>query len=313
MPQSPLTTATDTSTSPQLPKSSRVLLTQFLSWLKINRRLSPHTVSNYERDILHALSIVNTPPKTVTLAQCREYLSHPEVTQLHPKSVARRLSALRTFWKYLTIQNKVTTNPWKKVESPRLPQALPKIIHGNRIGTLLDQIAIDTPEGIRLRTICEFLFGTGVRIAEMTALNCTDIDLDRNELRIIGKGNRERIGLFGPNLNYWIHKYITEVRPQWLVRPTAALFINQRGQRLTTRSIQRWVREWAGHHQLMGKLTPHSFRHSYATTLFEGGADLRAIQELLGHQSLDTTQIYTHVSTERLREVHQKSPLGNRP
>jgi site-specific recombinase XerD len=147
----------------------------------------------------------------------------------------------------------------------------------------------------------------------MTALNCTDIDLDRNELRIIGKGNRERIGLFGPNLNYWIHKYITEVRPQWLVRPTAALFINQRGQRLTTRSIQRWVREWAGHHQLMGKLTPHSFRHSYATTLFEGGADLRAIQELLGHQSLDTTQIYTHVSTERLREVHQKSPLGNRP
>ncbi len=230
--------------------------------------------------------------------------------RLQPKSVARRLAALRTYWHYLVTHRGATANPWKKIPTPRLPKSLPAVVHADQMGNLLDQIAIDSPEGIRFRTICELLFGSGLRIAEMISLDIDHIDFEQCEFRVIGKGDRERIGLFGPNVKHWLERYIREARSNWAKGPTSALFINKRGQRLTPRSVQRWIREWAGIHELHGRLTPHTFRHSYATALFEGGVDLRTIQELLGHQSLDTTQIYTHVSTERLKEVHRKSRLG---
>lgn len=246
----------------------------------------------------------------MTILHCHTYLSSPELLKLHPKSVARRLAALRTFWQYLETHRGAASNPWKKVVTPRLPKSLPAVVHSDQIGTLLDQIAIDSPEGIRFRTICELLFGSGLRIAEMISLDIDHIDFDQCEFRVVGKGNQERIGLFGPNVKHWLERYIQEARSQWITGRTTAVFVNKRGYRLTPRSVQRWIREWAGEHDLHGCLTPHTFRHSYATALFEGGVDLRAIQELLGHRSLDTTQIYTHVSPERLKDVHRTSRLG---
>ena len=310
MSQSRSTTQTETSISLNSNPDSYPALNRFLTFLTTSRRLSGHTVSNYSRDIRHFLSVATVAPRSVTVVHCHTYLSSPVVMRLHPKSVARRLAALRTFWQYLVTHRGASTNPWKKIPTPRLPKSLPTVVHADQMGNLLDQIAIDSPEGIRFRTICELLFGSGLRIAEMISLDIAHIDFDQCEFRVIGKGDRERIGLFGPNVKHWLERYIREARSTWVTGSTAALFINKRGQRLTSRSVQRWIREWASNHDLSGRLTPHTFRHSYATTLFEGGVDLRAIQELLGHQSLDTTQIYTHVSTKRLKEVHRKSRLG---
>jgi len=241
---------------------------------------------------------------------CHEYLVSNDLTALNAKSVARRLAALRTFWTFLQTHYDYSSNPWKKVPTPRLPKYLPPIVNSDRMGSLLDQIAIDSPDGIRFRMICELLFGSGLRISELIGLNIKDIDFEACELRIIGKGDRERIGLFGPNIKYWLERYLRDARPTWVTNATPALLVNHRGTRLTARSVQRWIRDWAERNSMNGHITPHTFRHSYATALFEGGVDLRAIQELLGHQQLDTTQIYTHVSPERLKDLHRKSRLG---
>jgi len=254
---------------------------------------------------------VQIPLTDIGIPECQQYLADPKVMALGPRSVARRMAALRTFWRFLRVNEVVTSQPWKLLGSPRLPRSLPRIVSADRLGSLLDTIPTRTAEGLRFRSICELLFGSGLRISELLGLDLDHISLQEGQLRIIGKGGRERIALFGPTAQDWVQRYIVEARPELRGQSsTNAVFINTRGTRLSSRSVQRWIRELAATCGLPGRLTPHTFRHSFATALFEGGADLRVIQELSGHQSLDTTQIYTHVSTDRLAQIHRKSRLG---
>ncbi len=204
----------------------------------------------------------------------------------------------------------VVASPWAVLPTPRIQLPLPHVVSGDQLCNALDAIATRTGNGLRFRAIMELLFGAGLRVSELIGIDCKDIDWNTNQIRILGKGQRSRIALFGPVVGHWISAYLNTVRVEWADPSEPAFFVNQRGRRLTVRSIQRWVREWADQTGLSHQFTPHSVRHSFATALFEGGADLREIQELLGHRSIETTQIYTHVSVERLKSVIKKSGVS---
>jgi len=207
-------------------------------------------------------------------------------------------------------QQWLLNNPWETIETPRLPHVLPKTISAPEMGRWLDHLPTRLPDQLRLRCICELFFGAGIRISELVGIDTTDLDLTQRQIVIRGKGGRSRLALFGPNVAQWISHYLSSARPQWILSDSGPLFTNNKGGRVTSRSVQRWVKSAVASGPLAGRLTPHTFRHSYATALLEGGADLRAIQELLGHRSLETTQIYTHVSVDRLKTLHKNSPLG---
>ncbi|NBV42834.1 hypothetical protein EBR96_08735, partial [bacterium] len=246
-------------------------LTQFLNFLSLQRRLSPHTVSAYKRDIRQALESIQKPVDRIDFQDCYAYLESKTVRRLDARSIARHLAALRTFWQFLMTHEIVAANPWKSIPSPRLKFKLPKVVDSATIGQILDRIDDESPENIRLRAIAELLFGAGIRIAELIGLTPSDIHFETGEIRVTGKGNRERIALFSPIVGRWLTRYLTEVRPLWASPESTAVFINQRGGRLSARSIQTWIRKLAADHRLEGRLTPHTFRHSFATSLYEGG------------------------------------------
>jgi tyrosine recombinase XerC len=294
------------STSKHLKKLSEA----YLLYLTVEKNVSKHTTSNYQRDINQFIAFI--PNESTDLIQdltartCRQFLYQLDHHNYSAKTIARKLAALRSFWKYLVLKEYTTENPWEFLTTPKIPERLPNIIVKDEMVNFLDAFDITTPSGVRDRTLCELLYSSGLRISELTTLNHQDIDLENQELRIIGKGNKERITFFGDVTKEWLIQYLTKIRPIWAPQSETACFINQKGSRLTPRSIQRMIKSHAeslGHRNI----TPHTLRHAFATDLYSGGADLRMIQELLGHQSLSTTQIYTHLSDEDLKNAFQKS------
>lgn len=275
----------------------------FLAFLTRQKNYSSHTISNYKRDILAFLNFTspnNTDPlSALTPRGCRHYLIALEKKTLKPRSIARAIAALRSFWTFLIATHIVDTNPWEFLTLPRLGQPFPQVLFNEDIEKKLNAIP-NTPQGIRNRAICEFLYSTGLRVSELVSLNIDHIDWEEREVWIMGKGKKERITLFGHSAKDALLRYLDQVRPIWDLTKQPALFINTRGQRLTPRSMQRIVKE-------MGFLTPHTLRHSFASSLLNGGADLKTIQELLGHSSLSTTQIYTHITTEKLQKSYTKA------
>ena len=222
------------------------------------------------------------------------------------------IASLRSFWRYLVEEGHTSTNPWEILPLPKMNIALPKIINASQMTQFLDSIGTHTPVTTRDQCICELLYSTGIRISELVSLNIEDINLSDNEIRVFGKGKKERIVLFGPYSNAVITYYLSSSRPTFPNKDPFSLFVNKYGTRLTARSIQRMIKKYAKIIGLDDSITPHTFRHSFATDLLNGGADLRSIQELLGHSSLATTQIYTHVSTKRLSNTFKQAhPRGD--
>jgi site-specific recombinase XerD len=284
--------------------------TQFLHILATERRLSAHTVSAYRLDLAHFSMFISDDCQddlsSLTARTCRQYLTLLDHEKLSPKTVARKLATLRSFWRYLMEEDVVTVNPWAFVHSPRLPRHLPTVLSLDDMVQFITSINTHTPVGIRDRAMVELLYGSGVRVSELVAMDISHIQFKSCEIMVTGKGNKQRIALFGDMARDWLEIYISDVRSHWIVSDQPALFVNQKGGRLTSRSVQRMIRFYAGALGLDGKVTPHTLRHSFATDLFSGGADLRIIQDLLGHESIATTQIYTHLSTERLRSTIEK-------
>jgi len=224
-------------------------------------------------------------------------------------TMARRLACLRSFFRYCCREQLAATNPAKALRTPRAGRRLPHFLSTEQVAQLLEAPPANTPFGLRDRAILETLYSAGLRVAELAALNVGNWDRDADILRVVGKGRKERVAPVGRYaalaLTRWIE--VREPDPRAPAAQLDAMFLNKHGRRLTTRSVGRLLEKYIQLTGLDRLTTPHTLRHSFATHLLDGGADLRSVQELLGHKSLTTTQIYTHVSTKRLRETYEKA------
>lgn len=289
------------------------LLTPFLEHLEWERNLSPATLKAYKRELARAVSffcddLLSEGPSKINPTAVRSFLAHLHGEGLSPRSSERALAALRTYFRFLVSEDVISTNPAEAVVHPRRQRAAPPVTPLAVIEDLVESFP-STPAGFRDRTLIEFLYGAGLRVGELVGLDLADLETNGRLIRVRGKGRKERIVPYGSKAAEALTLYLP-VRAQWKQgsgTATEALFLNQRGGRLTDRSVRRILdaavqRSSAQHH-----LHPHALRHAFATHLLEAGMDLRAIQELLGHSSLATTQIYTTVDLAHLMTVHRKS------
>jgi integrase/recombinase XerC len=286
-------------------------LNAFLAYLKSDQRVSAHTLSNYARDIRQFRvffdNLGENQPMTKTHA--RAYIRHMVSDLSYARSsTARKVSALRSYFKYLVISGLVETNPFESIALPKRTHTLPSVVPTDDLLSLISRLPRGTPLEVRDAVIIDLLFSSGLRISELMSLNINTIDLEIGQGVVLGKGTKERVLMVGPktcsDIKDYIFKYRTNI-PN--ARQTDALFLNRRGGRLTQRSIQRIIKSMSHYLPANARMTPHTLRHSFATALLNGGADLKSIQQLLGHKHLETTQIYTHVSPERLKEQYNEA------
>ncbi len=294
---------------------------QFLRFLKLERNASDLTIKSYGDDFASFFDYLEdrvggvASADQVTIPILRGYVSYLHECQYARTTIARRLAALRSFFRYTTREELTSSNPAQTLRTPRASRKLPHFLTTDQITTLLEAPPANDPMGIRDRAILETLYSAGLRVAELVGLNISDWDRQANVLRVFGKGAKERIAPIGSfaskALDHWLDVRAVDVQAP--ADEHDALFLNRFGRRLTTRSIGRMLEKYLKETGLSLLTSPHTLRHSFATHLLDGGADLRSVQELLGHKSLTTTQIYTHVSTRRMRETYESShPHANR-
>jgi integrase/recombinase XerC len=339
----------------------RETIAKYLEYLRSVRNSSPHTVSNYGKDLDQFLVYLSPPGaqppglSAVTHAMIREFVAHLHDQGLEKSSIARKLAALRSFFKYCVREGRSKENPARLVPTPKLPKRIPSVLSAEEMNGFLNQLDVTGPnkaespvfgkpqrllprksvissktksnrfdpatEGLLLRrdrALLELLYAAGLRVSELTGLNLADIEQKERMLRVRGKGNKERIVPYGAKAQTALEKY-WPLREQLLLQSagtraghragvyTEAVFLNYSGRRLTQRSVGRIVKKYVRLAKVNWDLHPHSLRHAFATHLLADGADLRAIQELLGHQSLSTTQKYTHASIRQLMDIYDKS------
>jgi integrase/recombinase XerC len=283
----------------------------FLSHLTAERRASAHTLRSYHDDLglycryLGEIHGEQADPTSVDPARLRRFLAWLTSQGYAPSTVARRLACLRSFFRYLRREGTVSSDPSAGLRNPKQPRRLPRLLRIDQVIHLLDSVPTDTGPGARDRAMLETLYGGGLRVSELVGLNLDDIDFDQVLVRVRGKRRRERLCPIGPMAAYWLKSWIPMRKPKLLREP--ALFLNQRGARLTTRSVGRLMESHLMRAGLLNSASPHTLRHSFATHLLDSGADLRSVQELLGHRNLTTTQIYTHVTKERLLDIYHET------
>ncbi len=286
---------------------------EFLEQLRIVRKASPHTLRAYARDLTDFVAFLESEGvqgwRQVTTVVLRRFLNWLFIQGYERRSIARKLSSVRSLMKFLAQTGYLAVNPAVDLRQPRLPQKLPPMLEVSEVERLLDAPDTRSPRGIRDRALLELLYATGMRVSEVANLRLSDLDLVEGVIRVRGKGTKERVALLHPEALRWLQRYLTESRPHFLrqgKQATDAVFVSQKGTPLTARQIHRLVIQYAC--KVLGRgVSPHTLRHSFATHLLEGGADLRVIQELLGHASLAATQIYTRLSRTHLRRIYGKA------
>ncbi|WP_166831089.1 tyrosine recombinase XerC [Thalassoroseus pseudoceratinae] len=295
----------------------------FARYLRIERNSSALTVKSYTDDLRSLCEFFEEyqgqlyPPAEVTTQLLRTYVTFLHECQYARSTVARRLACLRSFFAFCVREGLCDTNPAKALRTPRAGRKLPHFLTTEQVGQLLDAPSANTPDGLRDRAILETTYSAGLRVSELVSLNVSNWDRDADVLRVLGKGRKERVAPIGSYAARALDRYL-EVREPAASLPPAeqdALFLNRFGKRLSDRSVRRMLDKYLLQTGLNQLTSPHTLRHSFATHLLDGGADLRSVQELLGHKSLTTTQIYTHVSTRRLRETYELAhphAAGNR-
>ncbi len=282
---------------------------QFCNSLKAEKDVSPHTMRAYTKDLEEFLSFTDKKPQDIDNLDIRGFLASLHYRKLKKSSIARKLATIRSFFKYLHREGIVKKNPAKLVSSPKVQKILPRFLTVDEAFALMDSPKGDTFQASRDKAILELLYSSGLRVSELTTLDINDFDIKESLVRVKGKGKKERIIPIGSKAVEAMENYLPE--RILLKKKSQALFLNNRGGRLTQRSIRRIVDKYGRMIALKGHLSPHALRHTFATHLLHGGADLRAIQELLGHSSLSTTQKYTHVDIAHLIEVYDKAhPLA---
>lgn len=290
-------------------ENAKRYLQEFKLYIEVERNFSKHTVTAYSADILSFLVwLKDRNIEDVTYNTIREYLLYIQQFNYSKTTTARKIASLRTFYRFLYRERVIETNPALGIHSPKRGKSLPEFLTEEEIDKILNKINIDSPAGYRNRTILELLYATGMRISELSSLNFENLNLDENEIKVFGKGAKERIVLVSERAKKFLETYIKTVR--YLIFNSNSqnqddpVFINKTGYRLQPQSVRLAIKEVVDKIELPKHVTPHVFRHSFATKLLENGADLRIVQELLGHSSISNTQIYTHVSTERLKQSY---------
>jgi len=284
---------------------------QFIDFLKIEKGASVHTQKAYLEDLIEFNASVNKHPGKIDHLDIRSFLAGLYQRKLKKTTIARKLASIRSFFKYIHREGVVSQNPAKLVSSPKVPKNIPRFLTVDDIFLLMDKPEGDTFKPARDRAIMELLYSSGIRVAELTDIDMNDLDIKESLLRVKGKGMKERLVPIGSKALEAIKNYLPERIS--LKKKSPALFLNNRGGRLTQRSVRRILEQYSRMINLKGGLSPHVLRHTFATHLLHGGADLRSIQELLGHSSLSTTQKYTHVDIRHLAEVYDKAhPLAKK-
>lgn len=292
---------------------SKKHLKQFIDYLKSEKNYSPHTLLAYQKDIggfqdfFSKLSLTQTQLDKSFADQFRLFLQSLRTRECSNRSIARMQSALRSYFKFLYL-TKILKSDWgARIRRVRYKRPLPDVATKEQVTEILEIPSEQNLWHLRDRAIMELFYSTGLRLAELASLSQTSIDFKAGMLRVIGKGSKERIVPIGGVALACLQKYLQSRVRELDHYDAEALFVNRRGGRLSARSIARVVRKYSSHLGQLQKFSPHSFRHAFATHLLDGGADLSAVKELLGHESLSSTQIYTHVSLERLKAVYKKS------
>lgn len=296
-------------------RKSLDLIGRYEVYLATERNYSDYTVENYVKDIEAFADYLagNSLGELLTITHFvpRYYLAHLRDLKYAPRSIARKLSSIRGFYKFLVREAYLTANPFSEVATPKRDKTLPRFLYAEELDALFESINQKTPLGCRNFLLLELLYGTGMRVSECVNLSLNDIDFARKQVIVFGKGKKERYLPLHDNIIAALKDYLEFARPKLLARAKGAvsdfLFLNNRGLPLSARGVRVALNIVADHAAEYIKISPHMLRHSFATHLLDNGADLRSVQELLGHENLSTTQIYTHVSRETVQKAYMQS------
>jgi integrase/recombinase XerD len=287
------------------------LLDEFCDALWLEDGLSRNTIESYRRD-LRLFSAWLSADRGKTLLQVQradllDYLVYKFQHKARARSAARLLSSLKRLYRFLLRENRIQGDPTLQVESPKLPRSLPKVLTEEDVDALLATPNVDTPLGLRDKAMLEALYASGLRVSELVTMQVAQLSQDMGVVRVVGKGSKERLVPVGEEALAWIRRYIDRARPEILAgRQSDALFITSRGASMSRQAFWYLIRRYAGQAGIRKGISPHTLRHAFATHLLNHGADLRVVQMLLGHADISTTQIYTHVARERLKQLHAK-------
>jgi len=285
------------------------LFDKYISYLEVERNASPYTVRNYTTDLLGFFQFLRAKEigslEEIDKHVMRDYLSHLMEQGFVKASIARKLSAIRSFYRYLLRERIISTSPLATTSSPKLDKRLPSFLTIEEVEKLLEAPDLSTPQGQRDRALIELLYASGLRVSELVNINLKQVNLDSREIRVRGKGSKERMVLMGKPAAKALQTYLSQGRPKLIgKKETSALFLNRYGERLIERRVQRILEKYASLAGIDKRIYPHILRHTFATHLLDGGADLRVVQELLGHANLTSTQIYTHVTQSQVKKVY---------
>ena len=281
----------------------------YLEHLRVERRLAEHTLESYARDLAALAAFAAADgrrPETLDRHALEAFVRRQMTSGLSPRSVARSVAAVRGFYRFLVLDRHLEHSPADDLQPPRAWPALPKFLSLEEVDRLIAQPDVSTPRGLRDRAMIELLYATGMRVSELVGIRASDLHLDEHYVSCIGKGNKERLIPIGEQATDWVRRYQQAGRPALVKRASTRLFLNARGGPLSRVGFWKILKTHARRGNLPPTLSPHTIRHSFATHLLERGADLRAIQMMLGHADLSTTQIYTHVLEARLRTIYDR-------
>ncbi|HHV72662.1 MAG TPA: site-specific tyrosine recombinase XerD [Clostridia bacterium] len=290
----------------------QALLTDFCNYLNVERGLAENTIESYSRDLRQFSEYLQTMKiKSVHAVTKKDILSFLYYLQQNGKATAtisRNLAALKAFFSFLVQENLLQDNPTANLESPKLKRKLPQVLTISEVERLLNAPDLNTPAGLRDKAMLEVLYATGVRVSELIRIKIADVNLETGFIRCFGKGSKERIVPLGKVAIDCIRNYLDNGRTKLVKKQNIdVLFVNHHGNSLTRQGFWKIIKKYANKAQIEKEITPHTLRHSFATHLLENGADLRFVQEMLGHADISTTQIYTHITKNRITEVYQKT------
>ncbi len=289
-------------------------LRQYLAMLSNEKNYSEHTINAYRRDIQAFFAFLQEEdalqeadaPGAITHLQVRRYLGKLNMKRYKTSTMARHIAALRAYFKYLESEELLEENPMQRISSPKIAKKIPEFLYQEQIRELMHLPDMSNSIGVRDRLVLEILYGTGIRVGELVSIKLVDIDLSRRFIRVLGKGNKERIVPFGQLLKDVMTLYMDHHLQELAPEGDKHLLYNTRKAPISDRSVRKMLEKY-GKLLGIGRIYPHMLRHSYATHLLENGADIRIVQELLGHENLSTTQIYTHLSKQHLRDVYRNA------
>ncbi len=288
------------------------LVEEFIHYLAVERGLADNTLDSYNRDLKQFLGFLEKEKvkdvQKATRNMVMGYLLFLQKRGRATATVSRHLAALKSFYHFLLKEKYIEKDPTANLESPKLEKKLPRVLAVTEVETLLSQPRGSEPAGLRDKAMLELLYATGIRVTELIQLDVNHINVDMGYIRCFGKGSKERIVPVGSFARRCVDEYLLKVRAKLVkTKSEQALFVNQHGRRLTRQGFWKIIKKYAKRAGIAKEITPHTLRHSFATHLLENGADLRSVQEMLGHADITTTQIYTHLTKGRLREVYAKS------